>query len=229
MSLETQPQPAIDVALAEVEQTCHLALSRFITPTTAVDETAAQLLNAELRGKHSHGVVRIPWLREKLGHFHHHPPRATQLQPWFLRLSCKQSLGYMAAREGQRQLLRMLSDQSFAIVVCSDAFPTGVLGDTLRPLADSGFVAVGFATSPPLLSLLPDGKPMLGTNPLAIAMPGLDDKPAFVSDISPASTTFGQSQIILFGNWLARLVFLIEDLKRFTSLFEIPLMDSVIV
>jgi LDH2 family malate/lactate/ureidoglycolate dehydrogenase len=48
-------------------------------------------------------------------------------------------------------------------------------------------------------SLQPDGRRLLGTNPLAIAMPGPDDKPPFVADISPAPSTFGQILAILSG------------------------------
>ncbi len=199
MIAEPQPQPVIDVPLPEVERVCHQALSRFISPAAAVDEVAAQLLDAELRGKHSHGVVRIPWLRERLGQFHHQPAQMSRPLPWMLQLDCRQSLGYCAAREGQRQLLSILAEQPFAVVVCSEAFPTGVLGDYLRPLADSGFVAVGFATSPPLLSLQHEGSPMLGTNPLGVAIPGLEQRPPFVADISPAPTTFGQLLAMFSG------------------------------
>lgn len=199
MIVEHQPRPVVYIPLTEVERICHQALSRFVSPAAAVDELVAQLLDAELRGKHSHGVVRIPWLKGRLGRFHHQPVRTSQPLPWLLQIDCRQSLGYLAAREGQRQLLRMLTEQPFAVVVCSEAFPTGVLGDYLRPLADSGFVAVGFATSPPLVSLQPDGEPMLGTNPLCVAMPGRAQRPAFVADLSPAPTTFGQLLAMLSG------------------------------
>jgi len=190
--VDHQPQTVIDVPLSEVERVCHRALSRFITPASAVDEVLAQLMDAELRGKHSHGIVRIPWLRTRLGKFHHQPPETKQLLPWFRQLDCRLSLGYSAAREAQKQLLDMLAEQPFAAVVCIAAFPTGVLGDYLRPLADSGFVAIGIATSPPLVSLRHDGEPMLGTNPLGVALPSSAQRPAFVADISPAPTTFGQ-------------------------------------
>lgn len=199
MSLESHTEPAINVELTALDQACRQALAGFITPATAARETAAQLLDAELRGKHTHGIVRIPWLKDTIGHFHHHPAEATQLLPWFMQLRNKDSLGYLVAREGQQQLSRMLGTQPFSIVVCIDAFPTGVLGDYLRPLAEAGYVALGFATSPPLLSLQPDGKRLLGTNPIAIAMPGLSGKPAFVADISPAPSTFGQILAMLSG------------------------------
>lgn len=199
MTVEIQSQPMIELSLSEVERICRRALSGFIEPAAAADEVTAQLLDAELRGKHSHGVVRIPWLKQRLGRFHHQAPQTAQQLPWLLQLGCQQSLGYLAAREAQRQLLRMLSDQAFAMTVCKEAFPTGVLGDYLRPLAESGHVAIGFATSPPLLSLQRDGEPSLGTNPMGVAMPPWADKPAFVADISPASTTFGQLLAMLSG------------------------------
>ncbi|MEW8397717.1 MAG: Ldh family oxidoreductase [Candidatus Thiodiazotropha sp.] len=199
MTVETQPQSMVEPSLPEVERICRQALSGFIEPAAAVDEVTAQLLDAELRGKHSHGVVRIPWLKQRLGEFHHRAPQASRELPWLLQLGCRQSLGYLAAREAQRQLLRMLSEQAFAVAVCKEAFPTGVLGDYLRPLAESGHVAIGFATSPPLLSLQRDAEPSLGTNPMGVAMPAGAQRPAFVADISPASITFGQLLAMLSG------------------------------
>ncbi|MEW8505072.1 MAG: Ldh family oxidoreductase [Candidatus Thiodiazotropha sp.] len=199
MTVETQPQATIDIALPEAEAVCKQALSRFIEPLAAAEEVTAQLLDAELRGKHSHGVVRIPWLKGRIGHFHHRTPQISQPLPWLHHLECRHSLGYLAAREAQQRMLRMLSDRDFAVTVCRDAFPTGVLGDYLRPLAESGQVAVGFATSPPLLSLHRDTAPTLGTNPLGVAMPATAGKPAFVADVSPASTTFGQLLAMLSG------------------------------
>ena len=189
----------LEIDLSDAENVSRQALAGFVSPRMAVDEVIAQLMDAELRGKSSHGLVRIPWLKERLGQVSHLPPVKSEIMPWFSRFECHKSLGYVAVRDGQRELQRILRDQPFGMVVCAGAFPSGVVGDYLRPLADSGYVALGFATSPPLVSLTPGDKPVLGTNPVAVAMPGATDKPAFVADISPAPATFGQLLAMLFG------------------------------
>ncbi|MET0026484.1 MAG: Ldh family oxidoreductase [Candidatus Thiodiazotropha sp.] len=191
---ELLPQP-----LLEIERVCRQALSGFLSPESAVDETLKQLLDAELRGKRSHGLVRIPWLRTRLGRFQHTPPEVQVLSPWLTRFECRESLGYLAARQAADSLQQQLLQQAFSVVVCNAAFPTGVIGDYLRPLARSGHVALGFATSPPLVSFEAGEKPLLGTNPIAVAMPGIGDAAPFVADVSPAPATFGQLLALLFG------------------------------
>ncbi len=189
----------LPLPLTEIERVCHKALSGFLSPESAVEETLKQLLDAELRGKRSHGLVRIPWLRTRLGRISHTPPEVQVLSPWLTRFECRESLGYLAAREAAEHLQQQLQHQAFSVVVCNGAFPTGVIGDYLRPLARSGHAALGFATSPPLVSFEAGDKPLLGTNPIAVALPGTGDAAPFVTDVSPAPATFGQLLALLFG------------------------------
>lgn len=187
------------LSLDEVSETCHSALARFMTPEHAVEEVFRQLFDAELRGKHSHGLVRIPWMYERLGEVSHSRPEADQILPWFSRFDCSNSIGYIAAREAQTSLQVTLANHPFGVAVCANAFPTGVIGDYLRPLAESGLVAIGFATSPPLVTLPPGNPPLLGTNPICIALPSSEGHPPFIADVSPAPATFGQLLSMLYG------------------------------
>jgi LDH2 family malate/lactate/ureidoglycolate dehydrogenase len=190
---------SIEIDLPELVSISRKTLGSFISPDSAVEEILAQLLDAELRGKSTHGLVRIPWLKERLGATQHQSPLKHEITPWFSRFECAKSIGYVAAREGSRELQRILQKNPFGLVVCAGAFPSGVVGDYLRPLTESGYVALGFATSPPLVSFAPGEKPQLGTNPIALAIPSQKEKPAFVADISPAPATFGQLLSMLFS------------------------------
>jgi L-2-hydroxycarboxylate dehydrogenase (NAD+) len=65
-----------------------------------------------------------------------------------------------------------------------------MLGYWVRQLAEGGLVAALTATSPARLGH-PDGGPKLvGTNPLAIAIPSSDGKPV-VADVSMGAVTYG--------------------------------------
>ena len=86
------------------------------------------------------------------------------------------------------------------LVVAQRCFPTGMLGYWARRLADGGLVAALTATSPPRLAH-PDGGPTLvGTNPLAIAIPSSDGKPV-VADVSMGEVTYGD---VIAGTALGR-------------------------
>jgi LDH2 family malate/lactate/ureidoglycolate dehydrogenase len=105
------------------------------------------------------------------------------------------ALGYVTlARIVEAQLAD--PPESARVIVAADCFPTGVLGYWVRKLADGGLVAALTATSPARLSY-PDGGPeLVGTNPLAIAVPSSDGKP-LVADVSMGKVTHGD---VLAGN-----------------------------
>lgn len=99
------------------------------------------------------------------------------------------ALGYVTlARIVEAQLVD--PPDSARVIVAADCFPTGVLGYWVRKLADGGLVAALTATSPARLGH-PDGGPeLVGTNPLAIAVPSSDGKP-LVADVSMGKVTHG--------------------------------------
>ena len=76
------------------------------------------------------------------------------------------------------------------LVVCSRTFPTGALGYWVRRLAESGLIALLTATSPRRLPPPAGGEPLVGTNPLAIAIPSSDGPPV-VADVSMGAVTYG--------------------------------------
>lgn len=145
--------------------------------------------DAEQRGKLGHGHSRIEWL-ETLDDLE---PEATPVRvaasEGFERWDGNGALGYLtlaavvaAQIEGPPERAR--------VVVCSHCFPTGSLGWYVRKLADAGLVAALTATSPARLPHPDGGAPLVGTNPLALAIPSSDGTP-IVSDVSMGAVTYG--------------------------------------
>jgi LDH2 family malate/lactate/ureidoglycolate dehydrogenase len=154
-----------------------------------VEVLARHFLDADATGRGSHGVQRIAWLEtwEDLR------PGArwsrVVAEPGYERWDSGGALGYL--------VLSAVVDATLAdpperarLVVAERTFPTGVLGQYARRLAEAGLVAVLTATSPRRLGH-PDGGPKLtGTNPLAIAIPSSDGRPV-VADVSMGNLTMG--------------------------------------
>ena len=69
-------------------------------------------------------------------------------------------------------------------------FPTGALGYWVRKLADGGLCAALTATSPPRLAHPEGREPLVGTTPLAVAIPSSDGRP-LVADVSMGKVTHG--------------------------------------
>ncbi len=100
------------------------------------------------------------------------------------------------------------------VVVAESCFPTGALGYWARRLADGGLCAALTATSPARLSHPEGGEPLVGTTPLAIAIPSSDGRP-FVSDVSMGKVTYGDvlaglaapDELVPFGGGQAHKAF----------------------
>ena len=183
--------------IGTIEQACLDALARL--PLDWAHRTALwdQLLYAELRGKRTHGVVRVPWLVTTLGGRAHAPPVPVARTAGVSQYDCSASIGYLAADALARELVTSAQAAGCHVIVCRDAFPTGALGYYARPALAAGLVVVLFGTTPPLVCTPASAEPCLGTNPLAVGLPG-GDGPPFLCDITGAAASFGE---VLLSAW----------------------------
>lgn len=150
---------------------------------------ASHFLDAERRGKPTHGVVRIAWLETFADLSPDARPERVVAEPSFERWEGRGALGYLTmAAICDAQLAN--PPERARLVVAADATPIGTLGYWVRRLADAGLIAVLTATSPPRLGSPDGGPPLAGTNPLAIAVPSSDRRP-LVSDVSMGRVTHG--------------------------------------
>jgi hypothetical protein len=153
-----------------------------------VQRLVAHFAQAEARGKPSHGYSRVEWL-ETLELDPTARPERLESEPGFERWHGRGAVGYLVLDAVVRA---QLADPPAAarVVVVENAFPTGMLGAWVRRLAEGGLVAALTATSPARLAH-PDGGPkLIGTTPLAIAIPSSDGAP-IVSDVSMGRVTHG--------------------------------------
>jgi LDH2 family malate/lactate/ureidoglycolate dehydrogenase len=174
---------------------------------------AAHFLDAERRGKRGHGLARIEWLATLEGLRPGARPERVVAEEGFERWEGRGALGYLT-------LAAIVEAQIAAppararVVVAADCFPTGVLGYWARGLAEAGLVAALTATSPPRLAHPEGGPPLVGTNPLAIAVPSSDGRP-LVADVSTAKKTHGdvlvgdasEADLVPFGGEQAHKAF----------------------
>jgi LDH2 family malate/lactate/ureidoglycolate dehydrogenase len=156
---------------------------------------ADHFLDAERRGKASHGVARVDWLEGLPELDPAARPALVSAEPGYERWDGRGAVGYLT--------LAAICDAQLAdppsparVVVASRCFPTGALGYWVRRLADGGLAAALTATSPPLLASPEGGPPLAGTNPIAIGVPSSDGRP-LVADVSMGRVTHGD---VLMGD-----------------------------
>jgi LDH2 family malate/lactate/ureidoglycolate dehydrogenase len=174
---------------------------------------ADHFLDAERRGKRSHGLARIEWLERRDDVDPSARPRRLVAEPCFERWSGEGALGYLTLAAVCDAQIASPPDRA-RLVVAQDCFPTGALGYWARRLASHGLVAVLTATSPLRLAHPEGGPPLAGTNPLAIAVPSSDGR-LVVADASMGQVTYGdviaglasEEELVPFGGEHAHKAF----------------------
>jgi LDH2 family malate/lactate/ureidoglycolate dehydrogenase len=117
-------------------------------------------------------------------------PRLAAEKPGFERWDGNGALGYLTLAAICRHLIED-PPRPAKVVVASHCFPTGALGYWVRMLAErAGLVALLTATSPARLPHPEGGPPLVGTTPLAIAVPDPEGEP-IVADVSMGAVTYG--------------------------------------
>ncbi|MDQ3876446.1 MAG: Ldh family oxidoreductase [Actinomycetota bacterium] len=168
------------------------ALPRLRTLGFADDDArvlADHFLEAERRGRAGHGLARIDWLATLPELRPDARPARAVREECFERWEGRGALGYLtlaAACAAQRAD----PPRRARLVVAAECFPTGMLGYWVRQLADAGLLAVLTATSPRRLGHPAGGPKLVGTNPIAIAVPSSDGRPV-VTDVSMGRVTHG--------------------------------------
>jgi (2R)-3-sulfolactate dehydrogenase (NADP+) len=178
-----------------------------------VETLAAHFLGCERRGQLGHGLSRIPWLETLDDLDPGARPRRVASAPGYERWDGAGALGYLTLAAVVRAQLADPPEHA-RLVVCSRTFPTGALGAWAHELAVGGLVALLTATSPRRLPPPGGGRPLTGTNPLAIAVPSSDGDPV-VADVSMGAVTHGDviagsatpEELVPFGGRLAHKAF----------------------
>jgi LDH2 family malate/lactate/ureidoglycolate dehydrogenase len=150
---------------------------------------AAHFLAAEERGQTGHGLSRIEWLATWDSLETTARPRRVVADGGYERWDGNGALGYLVLHEIVEAQLATPPAHA-RVVVAADTFPTGMLGYWTRRLAEGGLVAALTATSPRRLPHPSGGPPLVGTNPLSVAVPSSDGRPV-VADVSMGSVTYG--------------------------------------
>ena len=148
---------------------------------------ADHFLDAEMRGASGHGAERMRWLHGFEALQPDARPQLTERHEGLSRWHANGALGYPALAEVLESELSR-PPRGARLVVVSDCFPTGRLGYFAELGAAAGLVTLVTATSTPRIVHPEGGPPLLGTNPLCLAVPG---SPAAVIDVSMGAVTYG--------------------------------------
>ncbi|MFM9371904.1 Ldh family oxidoreductase [Streptomyces sp. Da 82-17] len=111
-------------------------------------------------------------------------PEVTRPAPSCVIADARDGLAQEAFETAAETLFTAVRENGMAALWIRGSYTCGELGYYPRRAAELGFTAVACANSPALMSLGGSGGPVLGTNPLAYAVPRADGPPVVIDQAS---------------------------------------------
>lgn len=132
------------------------------------------LLDAEMRGIASHGLLRLPRLVERIANGVCDPHTRgdhTWTAPGTLKVDGGQGLGPVVAQHALDALATRAATQGIAMAAIANAQHIGMLGFYADRVAAAGKTLIAMSTSEALVHPWGGRRAMIGTNPIAIGLP----------------------------------------------------------
>lgn len=168
-------------------------LVRSNTSDTNAGHVADALVAAELVGQSGHGLRRMPSyagqaLSGKVdGHAN---PTLGRTRPGVISIDAANGFAYPAIALAEEALPPIVRDQGVAIAGIRRSHHAGVTGLVVERLAEQGLVALMLVNSPPAMAPWGGTTALLGTNPVAFAVPTASEP--IVIDLSLSEVARGK-------------------------------------
>jgi LDH2 family malate/lactate/ureidoglycolate dehydrogenase len=181
------------VAASEVQSLIEDLLARSSVPADLAQVQATVLLEAELRGVASHGILRLPRILKRIANgvtdpvaTGHHTWRASGL----LEVDGERGLGPVVATKAIDAIADRASTTGVAVAAISNSNHVGMLAWYAERVASRGQTLIGFSTSEALVHPWGGGTAMIGTNPITIGVP--TENGPFVMDTATSIVSMGK-------------------------------------
>ncbi len=185
------------LSLDEVEERAFAALSACGASQTAARALARAVAAAEAEGIASHGLFYVPTYCEHLGCgkvVKDAVPTLSKTRPSTLVVDAGSGFAHPAIDMGFERLVPLAREMGIAALAVRNSYNCGVLGYHTDRLASAGLLAMGFTHAPASIAPVGGRRPVIGTNPFAIAVPGANG--SVVLSIDQSASVIAKSEII---------------------------------
>lgn len=174
------------LSVAEIAALAKAALCAHGARSEAATSLAEAIAAAEREGLASHGLAYLPTYCEHLGCGKvngNAAPELTRPAPSVVAVDAHCGFAHPAIDLGLETLCPLAREQGIAVLAVRNSYNCGVLGYHTERIAAAGLVGLGFTNAPASIAPWGARRPVLGTNPWSLAVPG-QDGPVFVIDQS---------------------------------------------
>jgi len=181
------PLNNITVPLGQLSDTVSRALAKLGLGGETLDTVHAVLMYAQKRGS-SQGLAKI---RERsiLPDANCQPVITNKRSVNIAHLDGGGNVGMLVLQKATEQAIELTRHSGLALVTTNNTrSSTGAIGFYARQLADNGYIGLVLAGSPKVMAVSGGIDPVMGTNPIAIAIPTSAEP--LVLDMATAATTW---------------------------------------
>ena len=172
---------------------------RFFTKLDVPEQdalTAADILvAADLRGVESHGIIRLNTYygsRIRKGLVDPRSPFKTIKEtPTTLLVDGANGLGMVVAKHTMEQVIRKAEESNICFGTVRNSNHYGIAGYYAMMAVPHGMIGISFTNSQPLVAPTYGRKAILGTNPIAVAVPAGKERP-YVLDMATSIVPVGR-------------------------------------
>ena len=153
---------------------CEAAFVKMGLTAEGARRTTDVLLLSDLYGIESHGVQRLmryhKWIGENCIHVDS-KPEIVKETPTTAVVDGKDGMGHLVAWEAMELAIRKAKAMGVAIVAVHTSNHYGIAGYYTKMAADQGLIGLSMTNTEPILVHTNASSPILGTNPIAMAVP----------------------------------------------------------
>jgi (2R)-3-sulfolactate dehydrogenase (NADP+) len=183
--------------IPEIEDLARRALTEAGAGEGNARSLAAAIAAAERDGVASHGLAYLPTYCEHIGCGKvdgKAVPELQRVRPGLLTVDAKTGFAHSAIDLGFAALVPLAREQGIAALAIRNSYNCGVLGYHTERLARAGLLALGFTHAPASIAPIGGLRPVVGTNPFAVAVP--DDAGGTAVAIDQSASVVAKSEIM---------------------------------
>jgi LDH2 family malate/lactate/ureidoglycolate dehydrogenase len=176
------------------------AFEKLGVPSEDSELVAEVLVSADLRGIRSHGVARTSYFLTRIqkGVINRHPHfRFDFGSPTTGLLQADNSIGIVAASRAMDHALTMAGEHGCGLVAVTASSHFGYAGYWALRACRQGFIGIAMSNSGGRVAPTFSTESVLGTNPLAVAIPGGRGGTDFLLDMATSAVAVGKVETAL--------------------------------
>lgn len=185
------------MTLDQIENLARTCLIGAGASENAANAVARSTRMAERDGVRSHGLMYVPIYAEHVqcGKVNGQAiPSVERPKAGAVRVNAHSGFAHPAIDSGFDSLVSAARDNGIGVMTVFNSYNCGVLGHHAERIADAGLLGLCFTNAPASIAPIGGAKPVIGTNPFALGVPG-DGGPVFVIDQS--ASAIAKSEIML--------------------------------